>query len=156
MNDGEDSAMEEATMTARTITVTIPEMLYLQIEAVAHSSVQTMDAVVVQTLERTIPPQLAALLPVPLHAEINAMEHLSDEALLAIAYSVAPRERGEQMDTLIASKQAGGLAADAQEQLMRLRNESEALMVRKAHAFALLKSRGHTLPKLDQLPVPVG
>lgn len=147
--------IQEATMTARTLTVTIPEMLYLQLEAAAHSSAQTMDAVVAQTLERTIPPQLMVLLPAALHAELDAMEHLSDEALLAIAYSAAPRERGEQMDTLIASKQAGTLTTDAQEQLTSLRDESEALMVRKAHAFALLKSHGHTLPRIDQLPVPV-
>jgi hypothetical protein len=146
-------AIQEATMTVRTITVTIPEMLFLQLEAAARSSAQSVDAVVAQSLERTIPPHLAALLPTALQAELDAMEHLSDEALRAIAYSIASPERTQQMDDLIALKQAGTITPEQQEHLTALRGESEALMVRKAHAFVLLKSRGHTPPSIDQLPV---
>ena len=60
----------------------------------------------------------------------------------------------EQIDDLIALKQAGTITPEQQEQLTALRGESEALMVRKAHAFVLLKSRGHTPPPIDQLPLP--
>src|SRR5689334_22671984 len=120
-------------MTVRTITVTIPEMLFLQLEAAARSSAQSVDAVVAQSLERTIPPHLVALLPATLQAELDAMEQLSDEALYVIAYSVALPERGEQMDELIALKQAGTITPHQQEQLSALRSEAEALMVRKAH-----------------------
>lgn len=141
-------------MTVRTITVTIPEMLFLQLEAAARSSAQSLDVVVAQSLERTIPPHLVALLPNDLQAELDAMEQLSDAALRAIAYSIVPPERSAQMDDLIALKQDGTITADQQAQLSALRAESEALMVRKAHAFVLLKSRGHTPPLIDQLPVP--
>ena len=141
-------------MTVRTITVTIPEMLFLQLEAAARSSAQSVDEVVAQSLERTIPPHLVSLLSPALQAELDAMEQLSDEALRAIAYGVASAKRSEQMDELIALKQAGAITEQQQEQLTTLRSEAEALMVRKAHAFVLLKSRGHTPPPLDQLPVP--
>jgi hypothetical protein len=147
-------AIQEAKMTVRTITVTIPEMLFLQLEAAARSSAQSLDTVVAQTLERTIPPHLAALLPSTLQAELDAMEHLSDEALRAIAYSIALPERSKQMDDLIALKQDGTITSEQEIQLTALRAESEALMVRKAHAFVLLKGRGHTPPPIDQLPVP--
>lgn len=141
-------------MTVRTITVTIPEMLFLQLEAAARSSAQSLDAVVTQSLERTIPPHLVALLPHDLQAELDAMEHLSDEALRAIALSTASPERLALMDDLIARKQDGTLTSRQQADLTALRAESEALMVRKAHAFVLLKSRGQTPPPLDHLPVP--
>lgn len=141
-------------MTARTITITIPEMLFLQLEAVARSSAQSLDVVVAQSLERSIPPHLVALLPNDLQTELAAMEHLSDEALRAIAYSLAPAERLAQLDDLIARKQDGPLTSTQQADLTALSAESEALMVRKAHAFVLLKSRGHRSPALDQLPVP--
>ena len=141
-------------MTVRTITVTIPEMLFLQLEAAARSSAQSLDAVVAQSLERTIPAHLAARLPVELQNELDAMEHLSDEALRAIAYSMPSSERVAQMDDLVTLKQDGAITPDQQAQLTALRAEMEALMVRKAHAFVLLKSRGHTPPLLDQLPVP--
>lgn len=141
-------------MTLRTITVTIPEMLFLQLEAAARASARSLDSVVAQSLERVIPPHLVALLPHDLQAELDAMEHLSDEALRAIAYSTAPADRLAQMDTLIAFKQAGTITTDQQAQLSVLRAEAEALMVRKAHAFVLLKSRGYPPPSIDQLSVP--
>lgn len=143
-------------MTERTLTVTISEMLYLQLEEAARSSAQSMDAVVAQSLERAIPPHFVGLLPNALRDELEAMEHLSDEALLAIAKSIAFPERGTHMDKLIGLKQDGTITAEEQEQLTALRNDSESLMVRKAHAFVILKNRGHTLPTLDQLPVPAG
>src|SRR5436309_578412 len=65
-------AIQEVFMTVRTITVTIPEMLFLQLEAAARSSAQSLDAVVVQSLERTIPPHLVALLPTDLQVELDA------------------------------------------------------------------------------------
>ena len=141
-------------MTVRTITVTIPAMLFFPLAAAARSSAQSLDVVVAQSLERTLPPHLVALLPNDLQAELDAMEQLSDAALRAIAYSIVPPERSAQMDDLIALKQDGTITADQQAQLSALRAESEALMVRKAHAFVLLKSRGHTPPPIDQLPVP--
>jgi hypothetical protein len=129
-------------------------MLFLQLEAAARSSAQSLDAVVAYSLERTIPPHLAALLPAGLRAELDAMEQLSDEALRAIALSMVPAERGTLMAELIALKQSGAITAEQQTQLTALSAESEALVVRKAYAFALLKSRGHTPPPLAQLPVP--
>lgn len=142
-------------MTVRTITITIPEMLFLQLEAAARSADQSLDTVVAQSLERTIPPNLSSLLPRDLQAELDAMEHLSDEALRAIAYSVASGGRSAQMDELSALKQAGEITTDQEALLATLLADTEALMVRKAHAFVLLKSRGHIPPALDQLPVPV-
>ena len=141
-------------MTVRTITITIPERLFLQLEAAARSSAQTLEAVVAQSLERTIPPHLVALLPSALQAELDAMEHLSDEALHTIAYSVEPPERRNQIDELIALKQDSTLTLEQETQLAALHAESEALMVRKAHAFVLLKSRGHPPPPITRLPVP--
>lgn len=82
------------------------------------------------------------------------MEHLSDQALHAIAYSVELPEHGRLRDELSALNEAGTLTPQQQTQLRTLQAESEALMVRKAHAFVLLKRRGHTLPPISQLPVP--
>lgn len=141
-------------MTVRTITVTIPEMLYQQLEAAARSSAQSLDMVVARSLERSIPSHLDALLPEALQAELAAMEQLSDDALRAIAASIEPAERHNQISDLIDLRNAGTITEEHTTQLATLRVESEALMVRKAHAFALLKSRGHTLPAIDQLSVP--
>lgn len=141
-------------MTSRTITVTIPERLFLQLEAAARSSSVSLDEMLAQSLERVVPPNLAALLPASLQTELDAMEQLSDEALRAIAYSTVAPERVSERDDLVAQEQDGGLSDEQQIRRATLRAEAEALMVRKAHAFVLLKSRGHTPPSPDQLPIP--
>jgi hypothetical protein len=43
------------------------------------------------------------------------------------------------------------LTIEGQRMLAQLRDEADALMVRKAHAYALLHSRGYTLPALEDL-----
>ncbi len=65
----------------------------------------------------------------------------------------APDKR-RKYDRLLEKNSAGTIAAVEREQLRELRSESERLMLRKAHAYALLKWRGHALPPLDKLPRP--
>ncbi|PDW00549.1 hypothetical protein [Candidatus Viridilinea mediisalina] len=141
-------------MSLRTITLTIPEPIFLQLEAAARTSDQSVDKLVAQALERTLPPYLTALLPVELQTELSAMDQLSDEALQAIALSLAPASRNEKIDELIALKQVSELTIEQQDQLTLLCAANEALMVRKAHAFVLLHQRGRQIPTVDQLPMP--
>jgi len=54
-------------------------------------------------------------------------------------------------DLLLERRQSGALTPEGQAWLHTLRNEADGLMLRKAQAYALLKSRGHRLPSLDQL-----
>jgi len=79
------------------------------------------------------------------------MEHLSDEALWQIAESTVNRDKVALYDVLLERHQAGTLTPEGQEWLIRLREEAEALMLRKAHAYTLLQSRGHKLPSLQDL-----
>ena len=138
-------------MTARTITVTVSEDVYALLEAQARNSARSMDDVVAQTLTRALPPAAEPDLPLALQAELNAMEHLSDEALWAIARSTANDDKIALYDLLITRQNAGSLTTEGQKVLTQLREEADALMVRKAQAYAILHSRGYKLPTLDQL-----
>ena len=79
------------------------------------------------------------------------MDNLSDEALWAIARSRANDDKIALYDLLIARQNAGSLTTEGRRVLTQLREETDALMVRKAHAYVLLQSRGYTLPALDEL-----
>ncbi len=79
------------------------------------------------------------------------MTHLSDEALWAIAGSVANEDKQALYDLLIERQNSGSLTAEGRHMLTQLREDGDALMVRKAHAYALLHSRGYTLPTIDEL-----
>jgi hypothetical protein len=136
---------------SRSITVSLPEDLYDQLEARARTAARSVDEVVAQTLARSLPPSPEPDLPPAVQAELRAMEHLSDEALWAIARSTANDDKIALYDLLIERQNAGTLTAEGRRLLMELREEADALMLRKAHAYALLQSRGYTLPTLDEL-----
>jgi hypothetical protein len=55
------------------------------------------------------------------------------------------------MISMIERQNDGSLTTQGRNLLAQLREESDALMVRKAQAYALLHSRGHTLPTLNEL-----
>jgi len=79
------------------------------------------------------------------------MDDLSDEALWQIAQSTMNRDKVAIYDVLLERNQASSLTPEGQEWLTRLRKEADSLMLRKAHAYALLQSRGHKLPSLEEL-----
>ena len=137
-------------MALRTITVTVPEEVYTQLEAQARSSARSVDDLVAQTLTRVLPPAEPDL-PPSVQAELPAMEHLSDEALWAIARSTANDDKLALYDLLTERQNTGSLTLEGQRLLAQLRAEADALMVRKAHAYALLQSRGYVLPTLEEL-----
>jgi plasmid stability protein len=135
----------------RTITVTLPEDVYAQLEARAQTATGSVEDVVRETLTRSLPPAPEPDLSPAIQAELKAMEHLSDEALWAIARSTANDDKIALYDVLIERQNAQMLTAEGRHLLTQLRDEADALMLRKAHAYALLPSRGSTLPSLDEL-----
>jgi hypothetical protein len=137
-------------MTTHTITVTVPEDVYAQLEAQARTTARSVDDLVTQTLVRALPPQVEGDLPPSVQVELQAMAHLSDEALWAIAGSTANDDKQALYDLLIERQNTGSLTTEGRRMLAQLREDTDALMVRKGHAYALLHSRGYTLPQLDE------
>ena len=82
---------------------------------------------------------------------MQAMIHLSDDALQAIAGSTANEDKQALYDVLIERQNAGSLTLEGRHALAQLRDDADALMVRKGQAYALLHGRGYTLPSLDEL-----
>lgn len=138
-------------MIKRTITVTVPENIYMQLENEARSRASSVDALVMQTLTRDFPFPAESDLPAPVQAELDAMEHLSDEALWAIARSTANEDKIALYDLLIDRQNDGSLTTQGGTLLGRLRDEADGLMVRKSHAYVILRRRGYRLPTLDEL-----
>ena len=138
-------------MTTQTLTVTLSEPLYRRLQVAARTSARAMEEMIVQTLSRALPPPLEDDLPPALRSELKAMEDLSDDALWQLAYATFNPDKVALYDVLLERNQAGTLTAEGRAMLARLRDEAEALTLRKAHAFSLLGARGVALPTLDQL-----
>ena len=139
-------------MTTRTLAV--PEALYAQLEQRAHAAAQSVDAVVIRTLARSLPPVPEPGLPQPGQDELTALDQLSAEALWAIARSTMNTDSLALYDLLRQRKEEGTLTPEGQQWLTRLTQEADALALRKAHAYVLLNRRGRHLPALSELPVP--
>ena len=133
-------------MPTRTITISLPEEIYEQLEAQAQHSARSINDVVLQTLSHAQAPSPEEDLPVALQNELRAMEELSNEALWAIAGSRANPSSITLFDGLVDRQELETLTQEDRIVLTQLRNEMEALMVRKAHAYALLHSRNGNLP----------
>jgi hypothetical protein len=136
---------------ARTITVSVPEILYQQLAAEARTADQSVGDFVIRRLSRVLPPVPEPDLPLAVRAELTAMEQLSDDALWLIARGTANADKVAKLDVLLERKLAGELPPEGQQLLTQLREEADALALRKAHADAPLQHRGHALLR-DQHP----
>jgi len=148
---GENPGKQEPPMTVQTITLNVPETLYKQLEAQARAAARSLEEVATQTLARNLPPPVEDDLSPAMRAELNAMKRLSDESLWQIAESTVNPDKVALYDVLLERLHADALTPEGQEWLDRLREEADALMLRKAHAYALLQSRGRKLPSLEAL-----
>ena len=138
-------------MSTRTLTLTLPDELYSHLETQARAVKRTVDDLVLDTLARQAPPPVDDDLPLKLQMELKALEALSDQALWTIAQSIMNEDKVALYDVLLDRNQMGNLTAEGQELLNSLREEADFLMVRKAHAYALLQSRGHKIPTIAKL-----
>lgn len=132
------------------LTVTLPDDLYRRLQRQAQVVNRPVSEVAVTVLESLVV-AVEDDLPPALQAELTAMAYLSDDTLWEIAGSVMNQDKIALYDLLLDRHQSGTLTPEGQAWLDTLRNEADALMLRKAQAYALLKSRGHKLPTLDSL-----
>ena len=138
-------------MTVQTITLGLPEVVHRQLERQARAKTRPIEEVALQALTRSLPPPVEDDLPAALRAELRAMRHLSDKSLWDIAAGMMNPDKVALYDVLVERLQDQMLTPEGREWLARLREEADTLMLRKAHAYALLKSRGHALPALEEL-----
>lgn len=134
------------------VTLPVPSLVYRIAQRTAAATSRSIEKVLVDVLSAMSP--VSDDLPPDLQAELDALAQLSDAALGKIARDTFSADRRRKYDRLLEKNSAGVLTPAEREQLQELRLESERLMLRKAHAYALLKWRGHTLPALAKIPRP--
>jgi hypothetical protein len=132
-------------MLAETVTLKIPEMLYRRLQSTAQSTQRSLDDVILHALQVGSPPVWDDV-PAEFQADLAAMDRLDDAALWQIARSRKTEAEMKRYDELLAQNQDRQLAPAEKQELQQLRQEADRFMLRKAHAAALLRWRGHTVP----------
>jgi hypothetical protein len=134
----------------QTVTVQLSEKIYQRLQRAAEIAGKPIDEIAAQSLQESLPP-LLDVIPLPFRAELQAMEHLSDEELWKISRGEVGTKDQRRYRRLLKKSNLGTLTDHEQRTLSELRVLIDKIMFRKAYAYLLLKWRGHRVPTLPEL-----
>lgn len=137
-------------MVTQEITFPLPESLFLRLQRVAQATQQSFNDVLLYAVEMGSPPAWEDA-PAEFQADLAALDRLNDEALWLVVRSQDTETDQERYQDLLDKKAAGLLTEAERQELADLRRQADAFMLRKAHAAALLRWRGHNLPPAENL-----
>ena len=137
-------------MTTRTVKLRLPESLYIRLQQAAHATRRPLDDILLHAVQVGSPPMWDDA-PAEFQADLAALDRLDDEALWRIARGGKSDTEMERYQELLDKNANGTLAAEERDELVKLRIEYDRFMLRKAHAAALLRWRGHQVPPAEAL-----
>lgn len=120
-----------------TLTINVPDEVYARAQAVAEEMAQPIERVLENYLIILSTP---LELPADLQTELDALGHLSDDALWVIAQSQVSPDLAKRLNEILVLEER---TADIQAELEALLERTDRFTLRKAEAMALLKRRGH-------------
>lgn len=135
-------------MSLRTVTVQLPENLYLRLQQTARFTQQSFDDILLRSVQVGSPPAWESA-PAEFQADLAALDRLDDAALWRIARSRAADTARYQV--LLDKNADETISIEEQAELAQLRTEFDRQMLLKVHAAALLQWRGHQIPLADKL-----
>lgn len=130
--------------------LTIPDDVFRRARRVAEQLAQPVDEVMIEHL-RTLPSALPAVSPEE-EVELEALRHLSDDALWTIAREQMGVEQQERLQVLMDNHSLGQLPGDEVKELEQLVERSQRLILRKSEAAALLAQRGYLVDHQNLAP----
>jgi len=145
-------SMIMARTTRETITLKLPKSLYGWASRVAQATNQSVEAVVLDYVENSLPP----LNDIP-PDEVESLAELSlmDDAALWRASEVKmPVSHQEELTNLLETQNERALTKTEEKRLNALNKEYGQLMVQKAHAWLLLARRGYQVPPQTKKNTP--
>ncbi len=141
-------------MSVRTVTLELPEHLYVRLERAAQATRQSLDEILLRVMQVGSPTGWDDA-PAEFQTDLAALDRMDDTALWNIARGHKTEADMTRYQTLLDKNANNTISAEEQVELSQLRTEFDRQMLRKAHAAALLRWRGHQIPpaeKLSQIP----
>lgn len=119
------------------IILTIPENISARAREIAENQSKSAEQVLIDHL-KTLPSSL----PPDIQGELDALQHLSDDALRTIAHEQMPDDAQTRANELLDRNSRGLISDDEHAELEKLVERADRLMLRKAEAASLLRQRG--------------
>lgn len=137
----------------QTITLKLPDETLQRYRRGATAAHKLLEEFLSERLVEAVPP-LADDLPSPLHEELKTLEQFDDDALWQVARSQLSPTRQRLYSRLLSKNSQGTITAHEQETLHTLGEQARLLTLKAAHAYMLLKWRGHRVPSPEELQKP--
>jgi hypothetical protein len=125
-------------MNTQEVTLPLPEALYLRLKQTAQATRQSLTDVLLHTVQVGSPPSWEDA-PAAFQADLAALDRLDDEALWRTARSRRTETDTGRMEELLEKNADDQLTEAGRAELTYLRTKADGLMLRKAHAAALLR-----------------
>jgi hypothetical protein len=137
-------------MTMQKVTVSLPESMYLRLQQVALGTQQSLTDVLLHAVKVGSPPSWDDV-PAEFQTDLAVLDRLDDDSLWQIARSKQSDDDMMRYQALLDKNADEATSEPERVELTQLRVEADRLMLRKAHAAALLRWRGHQLPPSEKL-----
>jgi hypothetical protein len=132
------------------IILAVPEDISARARQIAETVARSAEQILLDHLKTLSVP--LPVLPPDTQAELDALQHLSDDALWTIANAQMPQDVQARAYALL-DKNSRGVITDAEHaELEILVERADRLMLRKAEAAALLRQRGYSFTPKDLKP----
>jgi hypothetical protein len=135
---------------SKTITLQLPEKLYVRLQQTAQATQQPLADIILRALYVGSPP-IWETAPAEFQADLSALDRLDDTTLWRIARSHQSEEEMARYQELLDKNANDTISLAERHELNQLRSDFDRLMLRKAQAAALLQWRGHQVPPADKL-----
>lgn len=132
-------------MTVKSVMLDLPEVLYLRLQQAATGMHQSLDEVLIRAVQVGSPPSWEDA-PAAFQSDLSALDRLDDQSLWRIARRTQLEQDWTRYQELLDKNAEGVITATERMELEVLRTEADRFMLRKAHAAALLRWRGHAVP----------
>jgi hypothetical protein len=129
-------------MSHYSVTLPVPDYIYDRARRIAEETSQSIEAVLLQQLQEAFTEPLPDLAPDE-QRELEALTHLSDDALWTIAREQMPEDRQARLRALMDANSQGTLDNAQRSELAAMVAQGQRLSLRKARAAALLTERGY-------------
>ena len=138
---------------AQTVTLHLSDETLQRYQRGATAARKRLEEFLSERLLEAVPP-VADELPSPLQEELKILEQLDDDTLWQVARSQLPPARQRLYSRLLRKNSQGTLTGPEQDMLQTLGEQTRLLTLKAAHAYMLLKWRGHRIPSLEELQSP--
>jgi hypothetical protein len=138
---------------AQPVTLHLSDETLRRYQRGATAARKQLEEFLVERLLEAVPP-LTDDLPSPLQEELRTLEHLDDDTLWQTARSQLPPARQRLYSHLLAKQSQGTLTVQEKETLHSLGEQARLLTLKAAHAYMVLKWRGHRIPTPEDLQRP--